>query len=125
MIDCKTYAWVTRQFSLGRVYAAINGVYPRGIMISLLSIFSLFMLSFLYLTPIVILPSILTFLVFAYFEAINKIRYNRFAPAWVKLSLGTVGILCKWLFWIGYLFQIILRHRLSEYDGVVDNALRR
>lgn len=110
-------SWMKRHFSMGRSYAINEGIYAKGIIASLLVVLSLFALPLVYITPVAILPFTITTFFFSYFEIMNKVRYNELAPLWVKFSLGLVGVICKWIFWTGYIIQIIFKPPLGYYKG--------
>jgi len=110
-------SWVLRQFPLGRIHAINEKTYFQGIISIVLILLSLFLLPLFWFFPLNLLPSAFLSSIFLWFELKNKIVPNKRAPLLFKIAFGIIGVISKWIFWLGYSYQILFQRQIPLYNG--------
>lgn len=108
--------WIKRQFPIGRIHAIQNGLYRNGLLASILLSASLLSFPFFQFYPINLYPTLFLSVIFAYYELVNKTLKNKKASLSIKIVLTAFGVLCKWVYWLGYVYQILTKREIPFYD---------
>jgi len=103
--------WIKRAFTLGAIQRSyINQIGEKRITNSFFAVLALFSILsfFLYMFfPFNLMLPFITLLILAYYTVKNNILPNEYAPISAKLNFFFLGIILKWVYWIGYATKLI------------------